>query len=132
MPRPPGFHPGDWLAACFQCGRERLASTMRKHWQGYWVCPEHWEPRHPQDFVRGVKDDQTVPWAQPQTDIQLYICGLNDRVAIPGYLLPGCALPGWTYIDPNAPPPAAVGYWSADSSKITADSSQATADGSTG
>lgn len=25
-----------------------------------------WEPRHPQDFVRGVKDKQTPPWVRPE------------------------------------------------------------------
>lgn len=29
------------------------------------VAPEHWEPQQPQDFVRGVVDDQTVP--EPRT-----------------------------------------------------------------
>lgn len=57
---------GDWNVQCYQCGRKRKGSTMKKHWQGYWVCPEHWEPRHPQDFVRNVPDDMTPPWSQPQ------------------------------------------------------------------
>lgn len=57
---------GDWNTQCYQCGRKRKASTMKKHWQGYWVCPEHWEPRHPQDFVRNVTDNMTPPWSQPQ------------------------------------------------------------------
>lgn len=56
---------GDWNAQCYQCGRKRKASTLMRHWQGYWVCPEHWEARHPQDFVRGVPDVVTPPWTQP-------------------------------------------------------------------
>lgn len=56
---------GSWNAVCFQCGRKRKASQLKKHWQGYYVCPEHWEPRHAQDFVRSVPDHQTPPWAQP-------------------------------------------------------------------
>ena len=59
---------GDWNVQCYQCGRKRKGSTMKKHWQGYWVCPEHWEPRHPQDFVRNVPDDMTPPWSQPQPE----------------------------------------------------------------
>ena len=55
---------GDYNALCFECGRKRKASTLRRHWQGYYVCPEHWEPRQPQDFVRSVPDLMTVPWAQ--------------------------------------------------------------------
>lgn len=57
---------GDHNAQCFECGRKFKASTLKKHWQGYWVCLEHWEPRHTQDFVRSVPDIMTPPWAQPQ------------------------------------------------------------------
>lgn len=56
---------GDWNAVCFECGRKFKASMMKKHWQGYWVCPEHWEPRHPQDFVRAIREVQAPPWTQP-------------------------------------------------------------------
>ena len=56
---------GDWNAVCYQCGAKFKASELRRHWQGYYVCDKHWEARHPQDFVRGVQDIQTPPWAQP-------------------------------------------------------------------
>ena len=56
---------GDHNAVCYECGRKRKASELKKHWQGYWVCPEHWEPRQPQDFVRSVPDVITPPWTQP-------------------------------------------------------------------
>ncbi len=59
------FAQGDYNASCFECGRKFKASELKKHWKGYYVCPEHWEPRHPQDFVRGIADVQAVPWAQP-------------------------------------------------------------------
>lgn len=29
------------------------------------VCEADWEPRHPQDFVKGVPDDQAPPWSRP-------------------------------------------------------------------
>lgn len=56
---------GDFNAVCYQCGFKRKASEMEKNWQGYYVCPEHNEPRQTQDFVRAIPDDQTTPWAQP-------------------------------------------------------------------
>lgn len=31
------------------------------------VCPNDWEARHPQDFLRAVPDHQAVPWARPET-----------------------------------------------------------------
>lgn len=45
---------GDYNMACFECGRKFKNSQLKWHWRGYMVCPEHWEPRHPQDFVGGV------------------------------------------------------------------------------
>jgi hypothetical protein len=56
---------GGYNAVCYECGRKRKASTLKKTWQGYFVCPEHWEPRQPQDFVRVIPDIITPPWAQP-------------------------------------------------------------------
>lgn len=55
---------GDWNALCSMCGQKRKASMLIKNWQGQYRCPEHDEPRHPQDFVRGVADDTSVPWVQ--------------------------------------------------------------------
>ncbi len=65
MGRADYYASGDHNAVCYECGRKRKASQLKKHWQGYYVCPEHWEPRQPQDFVRSVPDVQTPPWAQP-------------------------------------------------------------------
>ena len=56
---------GDWNVVCYECGHKFKASMMKRHWQGYWVCPAHWEPRQPQDFVRSVPDNMTPPWVQP-------------------------------------------------------------------
>ncbi len=59
---------GDWNAVCGQCGRKRKASTMIRNWQGLYMCPEHNESRQPQDFARGVPDNQTPPWSQPMPE----------------------------------------------------------------
>lgn len=59
------YKEGDYVAVCFECGHKFYASELKRHWQGYYVCSAHWEMRQPQDFVRGVPDTQTVPWAQP-------------------------------------------------------------------
>jgi hypothetical protein len=29
-------------------------------------CKQDWEPRQPQDFVRGVADPQLTPWTRPE------------------------------------------------------------------
>lgn len=56
---------GDWNVQCFQCGCKMKASHAVRNWQGYWVHPEHNEPRQPQDFVRAIPDNQVAPWVQP-------------------------------------------------------------------
>lgn len=77
---------GDWNAVCYECGRKFKASQLKRHWQGYYVCAKHWEPRHPQDFVRGVQDVQTPPWTQPMpapapagTSTVVWV---NDRISV--------------------------------------------------
>lgn len=89
---------GDWNAVCSMCGRKRKASTLVRNWQGMWRCEVHNEPRHSQDFVRGVPDVQTPPWAQRPADHFVEVCTPNGRTALPGFAMPGCAIPG--LIDP--------------------------------
>jgi hypothetical protein len=56
-----------WKAICDRCGLERWASELRKEWTGYMVCADTcWEPRHPQEHVRGVADKQSPPWVRPE------------------------------------------------------------------
>jgi hypothetical protein len=62
------YKPGDNNAVCDRCGRPFKASMLKKTWDGLWVCQRDWEPRHPQDFVKSVKDDQTVKISRPWTD----------------------------------------------------------------
>lgn len=59
---------GDWNAMCWECGRKKKAGDLWKYWQGYWICPRHWNPRQPQDFARAVKETITPPWVQPMAE----------------------------------------------------------------
>jgi len=95
------FEPGAWNAVCSICGRKRKSNEMVKNWQGYYRCPEHNEPRQPQDFVSGVLDIQTVPWSQPDSAIYTVFCSMNSQTAFPGRALPGCMRPGNTNYDPT-------------------------------
>jgi hypothetical protein len=83
---------GDWNAACYQCGRKFKASQLKKHWQGYWVCAQHWEPRHPQDFVRSIVDNMMPPWVQPESDTFIDFCTPNGITAIVDYAVVDCAV----------------------------------------
>jgi hypothetical protein len=68
MPIRNGWRPGDWLYQCQRCGFTHYASQIKLEWTGLRVCSTCWEPRHPQEFVRGVRDDMTVPFANPPAD----------------------------------------------------------------
>lgn len=57
---------GDWNAICDVCGFKYKASQLRDRWDGLKVCKEDWEPRHPQDFIRAPKDDQSVAWTRSE------------------------------------------------------------------
>lgn len=61
---------GDWKCICDACGKEFRGSEMQKRWDGFMVCKQDWETRHPQDFVRGVPDIQAPPFTRPeQSDV---------------------------------------------------------------
>lgn len=98
------YVPGDWNVACSMCGRKRKASEMVQNWQGMWRCPEHNEIRQPQDFVRAVPDVQSVPFSQPETDIDIEICTLNGVSAIPDAALPDCSIPDNPSFNPALDP----------------------------
>jgi hypothetical protein len=83
------------------CGRKRKASTLERNWQGLYRCPEHNEPRQPQDFVRAIPDIVTPSWVQDETDINIQICTFNGISAIPGLAIPGCSMPGNNVFDMN-------------------------------
>lgn len=51
---------------CDRCGFEHPLSALRKEWTGLRVCNPCWEPRHPQDHVRGVPDNQAVRDPRPE------------------------------------------------------------------
>lgn len=61
MGRSDYYKGGDWNSECDVCGQKYKYSKLRRRWDGVLVCPKDWEPRHPQDFVKGVKDNQSVP-----------------------------------------------------------------------
>lgn len=58
--RNPGYIAGDHWVECMRCGLEYRRSNMKTEWNGSIVCSPCWEPRHPQDFVRGTEDDQAA------------------------------------------------------------------------
>jgi hypothetical protein len=94
---------GAWNATCDLCGAKNKSSRMELTWNGLYTCRHHKERRNAQDFLRGVKDDQSVPWSRPyrpplcdNTEFPyVQYCTLQGRNAIPGFALPGCAVPSF-------------------------------------
>lgn len=62
----PAYVAGDYWRICDRCGFKYRASQTFRTWDGLYVCSADFETRHPQDFVRGRKDNQIVPGARPE------------------------------------------------------------------
>lgn len=97
------FESGQWNFTCDLCGAKNKSNRAMFTWNGLFVCKHHKEVRNPQDFLRGVKDNQSVPWSRPwepplcDTTSFPYTayCTLQSRNAIPGFALPGCVVPSF-------------------------------------
>lgn len=59
------YKPGSFYRSDDRSGFTRRAEQTEKEWTELIVGKDLWEARQPQDFVRGVADDQTVPDARP-------------------------------------------------------------------
>lgn len=74
------FKPGSFNRICDRTGFKVKAEETEKEWTGSIVRRKSWEPRHPQDFVRGKEDRQSVPNARPRkTDV--YVGPLVTKIA---------------------------------------------------
>lgn len=59
------YVPGSFYRTDDRTGFPTRAERTRKQWNGIIVAVDVFEPRQPQDLVRGVKDKQSVPNARP-------------------------------------------------------------------
>lgn len=87
---------GQWNFYCDLCGRKEKSSKGVKTWDNFYVCQYHREERNPQDFLKGIKDDQTVPWSRPEAPDTFVViqCTNYTSSAWPGQGGPGCMIPG--------------------------------------
>ena len=112
----PSWDNGGWKVICDVCGRLFKEHDLQKRWDGVMVCSGDWEPRQPQDFVRGVADKQAPPWARPEaSDDFIFICTPITSQAIADYgqadcaradidngLIPVCTMEGSIAMPPTA------------------------------
>ena len=87
---------GNYNAICDSCGRKFKASTMKKRWDGLFVCPEDFEPRHPQLSLRVRGDKQTVPIPRPdpEQDTFLEFCDIWTSSPMADFGTADCAFVG--------------------------------------
>ena len=64
------YDKGEWATICDVCGRKYRNQDLRQRWDGLKTCSDDWEPRQPQDFVRGVADYQAPVWTRPEPSDQ--------------------------------------------------------------
>jgi len=81
---------GDWLSLCDRCQRVYYASQLREEWTGWMVCDRCWEPRHPQEFLRGNPENENVPWTRPDSNANTSVTTVD-----------GASLVSDNYIDTN-------------------------------
>lgn len=67
-------------AVCDRSGFTLPASKLRKTWDGLWVRPESFEPRHPQDFAGRARPESLPEVTRPPSDIFL-----TDTTTLAGY-----------------------------------------------
>jgi len=60
------YKPGSFYRICDRTGFATRSERTTQEWNGLMVWDRVFEARQPQDFVKGVQDNQTVPLARPR------------------------------------------------------------------
>lgn len=61
---------GAYNAICDRCGFKFKNYECKLEWNNLFVCKDCWEPRQPQDLLKGRADDTSVPIARPVPPIK--------------------------------------------------------------
>lgn len=70
---------GSFYRICDRTGFKVRADRTAKEWNGLIVRNKSWESRQPQDFVKGVRDYQSVPDPRPR-QLDRFIGPLETKV----------------------------------------------------
>ena len=95
---------GDHNITCDVCSKKIKMSEAKLRWDGFLVCKDDYEMRHPQDFVRARQDKISVSITRPIPTLVFtnitYIdtgntnyCTETGSQAIPSLGIPGCMIP---------------------------------------
>lgn len=81
---------GQWNLICDVCGKKIKSGKSRHRWDGFVVCEDDWEERHPQDFVRAKQDKISVRETRPIPTLLFktvdYILYWDSSYTIGGYI----------------------------------------------
>jgi len=96
-----------YRALCDRCGSKYYNWQLRDEWTGLMVCHgpstnDCWEPRHPQDFLRPVKENNKLPWTRPEPDDVFIVgCSISSSSGYADHGAAGCMKAGWEPGGPN-------------------------------
>lgn len=85
---------GKWLVICDRCGFKRMNDEVVQTWDKYIVCKPSikqgcFEHRHPQDFIRPVKDDPSVPFTRREpADVFVEVDTIDSSVGVQENTIP--------------------------------------------
>lgn len=92
------FASGGWNLICDSCGKKIKASEAKQRWDGLIVCPDDFEMRQPQDFVKARSDKITVPFSRPRpTDLFVETCTMASSSCYAELATADCALADQTW-----------------------------------
>ena len=118
------YKSGSANAICDVCGFKYKLDELQKRWDGLWVCPEDFELRHPQDFIRSRMDINKLPVTKPRPAMTFVnVCTVSGRSAYAGLAISGCSIVGNTTVgaggfNPMSDEGAEVGYAVVGISKV--------------
>ena len=79
---------GQWNVICDVCGKKIKAGKAKQRWDGFIVCEEDYETRHPQDFVKARVDKISVPFTRPRP-VDVFVIVDYDMYVDSGYVAEG-------------------------------------------
>ena len=84
------FISGEWNVTCDVCSKKIKAHEAKQRWDGFIVCPDDFEHRHPQDFVKAHSDKISVPFVRPIPEYVFIVVPYNmywdSGYTISGYI----------------------------------------------
>lgn len=96
MPKKSYWSSGQYNVECQECGFRYKSTQVTRRWDGIYVCEFCYEPRHPQELIRNIPEQNKMPFTSPEVDVFIsdYSCTMSGRQAIPEYAVAGCAVAG--------------------------------------